>query len=164
MQKILRIITRIEENICAVGLLSTIVLVFTNVILRYIFKSSSSWIEEVVRYITIWFTFIGAAICFKRSSHMGIDLILTLTKGRVKKTIEIFGILMSMFFMVFLLKYGMELALFTKNSGQIAPALEIPLFVIYLGIPLGALLSLVELIYLFINKIKEKVEVSLYIK
>ena len=156
MQKILKIITKIEENICAIGLLSTITLVFVNVILRYIFKSSSSWIEEAVRYITIWFTFIGAAICFKKSSHMGIDLILTITKGRVKKGIEIFGLLASILFMAFLLKYGMELALFTQRSGQITPGLEIPLYGIYLGIPLGAILSLVELINLLFSKIKEK--------
>lgn len=158
MRKILDFVTKIEENICAIGLLSTVFLIFANVILRYIFKNSSPWIEEAVRYITIWFTFIGAAICFKRSSHMGIDLILTLTKGRVKKAIEIFGIIASIIFMIFLLVYGMELAIFTKNSGQITPGLEIPLYGIYLGIPLGAFLSLIELVILFATKLKQNPE------
>ncbi len=154
MRKFLNIITKIEENICAIGLLSTITLVFANVVLRYVFRSSSSWIEEAVRYITIWFTFIGAAICFKKGTHMGIDLILTLTKGPVKKGIEIFGILASIIFMVFLLKYGIDLVIFTANSGQITPGLMIPLYGIYVGIPLGAFLSLIELLYLLYTKIR----------
>lgn len=152
----MKIIAKIEENIIGAGLLVSILLVFINVVLRYVFKSSSTWIEEAVRYIIIWMTFIGSAICFRKSSHMGIDLILTLTKGRVKKNIEIFGLVASLLFMIFLLKYGVELVLFTIKTGQITPALEIKLFWIYLGIPLGAFLSGADIIQVLFNKIKRK--------
>lgn len=154
MKEFMNIVSKIEEHICAIGLLSTIALVFANVVLRYIFKSSSSWVEEAVRYITIWFTFIGAAICFKRGTHMGIDLILTLTKGKVKKGIQLFGVITSILFMLFLLVYGIQLVIFTMKSGQISPALEIPLFWIFIGVPLGAFLSLIELIGVFFRTIK----------
>lgn len=150
----MKIITKIEENIIGIALLAAILLVFFNVILRYVFNSSSTWIEEAVRYMIIWMTFIGSAICFRKSSHMGIDLILTLTKGRVKKSIEIFGLIASLLFMIFLLKYGVELVLFSIKTGQITPALEIKLFWIYLGIPLGAFLSGADIIQVLFNKIK----------
>lgn len=149
----------IEENIIGMGLLISIVLVFVNVILRYIFKSSSTWIEEAVRYLIIWTTFIGSAVCFRKGSHMGIDLIFSITKGRVKKAVEIFGLVASFAFMIFLFKYGVDLVLFTKQTGQITPSLEIQLFWIYMGIPLGALLSGIELIRAFIKKIKVSEEV-----
>lgn len=145
---------KIEENIIGIGLLTSVVLVFLNVILRYIFKSSSTWIEEAVRYLIIWVTFIGSAVCFRKSSHMGIDLIFSLTKGPVKKGIEIFGLIASLLFMGFLFKYGVDLVLFTKQSGQIAPSLEIKLFWVYMGIPLGAFLSGIDIIKVLVNKIK----------
>jgi C4-dicarboxylate transporter, DctQ subunit len=149
---------KIFEKIIGVGLLTSVILVFLNVILRYVFKSSSTWIEEAVRYLIIWVTFIGSAVCFRKSSHMGIDLIFSLTKGRVKKGIEIFGLLASLAFMGFLFKYGLDLVLFTKETGQITPAIEMKLFWIYLGIPLGAFLSGIDLIKVLVNKIKEKEE------
>lgn len=149
---------KIEENIIGMGLLVSIVLVFLNVILRYIFKSSSTWIEEAVRYLIIWTTFIGSAVCFRKGSHMGIDLIFSLTKGPVKKAIEIFGLIASFIFMIFLFKYGLDLVLFTKKTGQITPSLEIKLFWIYMGIPLGAFLSGVEIIKALFIKIKTNEE------
>lgn len=148
----------LEENIIGVGLLVSVVLVFINVILRYVFQSSSSWIEELVRYLIIWTTFVGSAVCFRKGSHMGIDLIFSLVKGRVKKGVEIFGLIASLLFMVFLFKYGIDLVLFTKQSGQITPAMEIKLYWIYIGIPLGAFLSAMDLIKLLINKIRFKEE------
>lgn len=150
----MKILEKIEENLIGIGLLASILLVFVNVVLRYVFKSSSTWIEEVVRYLIIWVTFIGSAICFRKGSHMGIDLIFSLTKGRVKKGIEIFGLVASFIFMIFLFKYGLELVLFTQKTGQITPAIEIKLFWVYIGIPLGAFLSGMDILMVLFNKIK----------
>ncbi len=151
----MKLINKIEENIIGVGLLSSVLLVFANVILRYILKSSSTWIEEIVRYLIIWITFIGSAVCFRRMSHMGIDLIFSFVKGGVKKSIEIFILLASITFMAFMLKYGIDIVIFTKNSGQITPALGMQLYLIYIGLPFGAFLSLFELVQLLYHKIKE---------
>lgn len=150
----MKIIHKIEENIIGIGLAVTVLLVFLNVVLRYVFKNSSTWIEELVRYIIIWITFIGAAVCFRKSSHMGIDLIFSFVKGPLKKGIEIFILVASLIFVIFLMNYGMELALFTQKSGQIAPSLGIKLFWIYLGIPLGASLAFLEIVILLFKKLK----------
>ncbi len=150
----MKTINKIEENIIGIGLLLAVILVFANVILRYGLNSSSTWIEEAVRFVIIWITFIGAAVCFRRSSHMGIDLIFTFVKGRVKKSVELFILAASIFSMVCMLVYGIQLVIFTKASGQITPSLEISLYWIYMGIPLGAALSLFELLQLLVVKIK----------
>jgi len=151
----MKFINKVEENLIGIGLLSAVLLVFANVILRYILKSSSTWIEEIVRYVIIWITFIGSAVCFRRMSHMGIDLIFSFIKGGVKKAVEIYIIVASIAFMAFLLKYGIDLFLFTRTTGQITPALGIKLYWIYIGIPFGAFLSLVELFQLLFKKFKE---------
>ncbi len=151
----MKFINKLEENIIGVGLLTSVLLVFVNVILRYILKSSSTWIEEVVRYLIIWITFIGSAVCFRRMSHMGIDLIFSFVKGGLKKTVEIFIIIASIVFMSFMFKYGIDLVVFTRASGQITPALGVKLYMIYVGIPFGAFLSLFELVQLLFKKLKE---------
>lgn len=151
----MKFINKLEENIIGIGLLTSVLLVFANVILRYILKSSSTWIEEVVRYLIIWITFIGSAVCFRRMSHMGIDLIFSFVKGGLKKTVEIFIIIASIVFMTFMFKYGIDLVIFTRASGQITPALGVKLYMIYVGIPFGAFLSLFELVQLLFKKLKE---------
>ena len=151
----MKFINKLEENIIGIGLLTSVLLVFANVILRYILKSSSTWIEEVVRYLIIWITFIGSAVCFRRMSHMGIDLIFSFLKGGLKKTVEIFIIIASIVFMTFMFKYGIDLVIFTRASGQITPALGVKLYMIYVGVPFGAFLSLFELVQLLFKKLKE---------
>ncbi len=151
----MKFINKLEENIIGIGLLGSVLLVFVNVLLRYILNSSSTWIEEIVRYLIIWITFIGSAVCFRNMSHMGIDLIFSFVKGGVKKAVEIYIIIASIAFMSFLLKYGIDLFLFTQASGQITPALGIKLHWIYIGIPFGAALSILELAQLLFKKFKE---------
>lgn len=152
----MKLFKKIEENIIGIGLLSSVLLVFINVILRYVFQSSTTWIEELVRYLIIWTTFIGSAVCFRKGSHMGIDLIFSFAKGRVKKGIEIFGLIASLLFMVFLFKYGIDLVIFTNKTGQITPAIEMKLYWVYIGIPLGAFLSGLDIINLLIDKLRTK--------
>lgn len=51
-----------------IGLIAAIsVLIFTQVVFRYVFNYSLFWSEELGRYTLIWITFIGASIGFKRN-------------------------------------------------------------------------------------------------
>lgn len=52
--------------------------VFLNVLLRYFFAISFTWCEEVAAIGFIWIIFIGAAACYKRKMHIGIDVLLSL--------------------------------------------------------------------------------------
>lgn len=155
MGTVYKLIKEIEENIIGIGLLSAVLLTFANVVLRYVFRSSTAWAEEVIRFIIIWITFIGSAVCFRKASHMGIDLIFTFVKGPFKKYIEMFILITSLLFMIFMFNYGMELVLFTKSTGQVTPALEIRLFWVYIAVPLGCFLSIIEIAYLIFKNIKD---------
>lgn len=142
----MKVLKQIEENIIGASLITSVILVFYNVVMRYIFKESSVWIEEAVRFLMVWVTFIGAAVCFGRGTHMGIDLIFSFVKGGPKKVVEFIILLASLVFLIFMFKYGLELVLFTKKSGQISPAMGIKLYWIYIAMPFGAFLSGIEVL------------------
>ena len=57
-----RFIERAEEFFCASAILLTTVVLFVNVVLRYGFSASTSWAEELIRYLMIWITFIGGCV------------------------------------------------------------------------------------------------------
>jgi C4-dicarboxylate transporter DctQ subunit len=155
-------IERIEENVIGVSLLVVTFVLVINVFLRYIFNASSTWAEEFIRYVMIWITFIGSSVCFRRGIHVGIDFILSFTSKRASRFIHMFVTLMSILFMSFMLKYGLDLFLFSKNSGQITPAMQIPLYWVYLAIPLSSFLSIIHLIRILVNLIRnnEVIEAS----
>jgi TRAP-type C4-dicarboxylate transport system permease small subunit len=45
------------------------------VIGRYVFGGAVSWSEEVPRYLLIWISFLGAAICVDRKEHIAFDVL-----------------------------------------------------------------------------------------
>lgn len=142
---------RIEENVIGASLLVVTFVLVLNVILRYIFNASSVWAEEFIRYVMIWITFIGSSVCFRRGIHVGIDFILSFTSDRASRFIHMFVTLMSIFFMLLMFKFSFDLFLFSVNTGQITPAMQIPLYWVYLAIPLSSILSLIYLVRILIN-------------
>ena len=72
----LKILNKIEDVFCAVSLLLTTLILFVNVVLRYVFSASTSWAEEMIRYLMIWITFIGGSVCVRHSAHIRMDFLL----------------------------------------------------------------------------------------
>ena len=57
-----------------VGLLAVmVVIVFANVVLRFVFHSGIAQTEELSRYAFVWLTFIGAVVVLREEGHLGID-------------------------------------------------------------------------------------------
>jgi len=54
-------------------LVSMVVLVFGNVVLRYAFNSGITMSEELSRWLFVWLTFIGALIALRDHKHLGVD-------------------------------------------------------------------------------------------
>jgi TRAP-type C4-dicarboxylate transport system permease small subunit len=54
-------------------LLGMVVMVFGNVVLRYVFNSGIGVSEELSRYFFIWLSFIGAISVMRRNGHLGMS-------------------------------------------------------------------------------------------
>ena len=60
MKKLLKILDEHAEDVLAVILMSAATLIIViQVIMRYLFKNSLSWSEEMARYLFVWMTFIS---------------------------------------------------------------------------------------------------------
>src|SRR5262245_17311104 len=52
-----------------------VVLVFGNVVLRYVFNSGITMSEELSRWLLVWLTFLGAIVALREHAHLGIDML-----------------------------------------------------------------------------------------
>jgi TRAP-type C4-dicarboxylate transport system permease small subunit len=57
-------------------LVTMVVMVFGNVVLRYAFNESILVSEEISRWAFVWLTFLGAVVLLRERGHMGVDLAL----------------------------------------------------------------------------------------
>lgn len=141
----MKIFNKTEEAFVGISMMAVTILLFINIILRFFFSAGISWTEEFVRYAIIWITFIGGSICFRRGIHVGIDVLIDYLPTKGKKILSFIINLMAIALMFFLIKFGIDLVIFSMNTGQLTPALQIKMYWVYLAIPIGALLSLIHL-------------------
>lgn len=151
----MRILNKTTEGIIGIALMIVTFLLFINIILRFFFSSGITWAEEFIRYGIIWITFIGSSVCFQRGTHVAVDLLLDFVPAKGKKVLSFIIHVLAIIFMIFIIKYGIDLVNFSKSTGQLAAALQIEMYWVYMAIPFGAALSLIQIIFQLIMLFKK---------
>ena len=115
MKKILKFLNDyLEETICIILMSVMTIIIFIQVIMRYVMHNSLSWSEELARYCFIWLIYIGVAYGCKLMKHIKIDAALKLFPEKVRPYITIVGELLVLAFAAYIVVTGVEL---TYNNG-----------------------------------------------
>ncbi|MEN9417369.1 MAG: putative small permease component [Pseudomonadota bacterium] len=128
-----------------IGLMAVMaVLVFVNVVSRYLFNQSIIWVEELTQYQMIWITYLGAGLALREGRHVAVDTLQDLlpeTPRRILRTLVAAAIAL---FMLVVTVLGVQIALFTWN--QETPVMNVPAGLPYLGVPIGTAMCLLHLL------------------
>ena len=106
-------------------------LIFVQVIMRYIFNNSLSWSEELARYLFIWMVYLAIGYAAKQRKHIKIDAALWLFPQRIRPYICIVGDIVVLLFSAFIIKTSYELFMKIAMLGQKSAAMGIPMPVSY---------------------------------
>lgn len=132
-------------NILIVILFGTqVVVVFSEVVARYVFNNPFSWSGEMARYIQVWMILLASTICVRKDIHIAVDYLTYKLTFRYKKILKIVIKLITMFYLFIITNYGWKLFLIIFRFGQTSPAMQIPIHLIYLAIPICGLLMFLE--------------------
>jgi TRAP-type C4-dicarboxylate transport system permease small subunit len=63
------------KAIMALLLAAMCVMVFGNVVLRYLFNQGLTASDELSRLFFVWLTFVGAAVAIRERGHIGVDML-----------------------------------------------------------------------------------------
>jgi len=118
------------------------IVVVLQVICRYLLGASLTWSEEFARFALVWITFLGAGIALRRRAHMGVQAIVEIFSPGVRKIVQVFTIFTILSFLVVAAFKGIELALF--NMKQYSPAMGLPMGFVYLAIPSGCFVMIIQ--------------------
>jgi C4-dicarboxylate transporter DctQ subunit len=73
-----RIVDRLEEGVISLLLVGMTLLVFYEVVLRFVFNTGHGWIQEVTLLISAWMVLLGASYGIKVGCHIGVDAVVRL--------------------------------------------------------------------------------------
>lgn len=142
----------LEEKIMSTALWGIVVIMGIQVIMRYGFKSSLKWSEEVSRYLFIWMVFIGMSYGVKKGSHMRIDM-LEHFFPKFKIGLGILAEISFLIFAIYMISPGFSVIQSLVTTGQTSPAGEIPMYIVYLGLLVGFILVLFRISQKYILKL-----------
>jgi TRAP-type C4-dicarboxylate transport system permease small subunit len=135
---------RASQIVCCLMLLLMTAVVAIQVIFRYVLGASLTWSEELARYLLVWITFLGGGIALKRSAHMGLDVLTRALTPTAQGLARMISVLCVSAFLCTVIIKGAQLALF--NMSQYSPAMGVPMGTVYLAIPTGCLVMLVQVV------------------
>lgn len=140
MGKVEKLLSRLEEILIGSLILVASLILFVNVVARYVFNLGLPWAEELVRYQIVWMVFVGASVAARQGIHIGVDILVKMAPSSVAKLITLAINAIAVAFCGVLVFYGAELTMQAKEFGQVSAALQVPIWVVQLAIPVGSAL------------------------
>lgn len=141
----------VETALMVVAMTTVVVIMTTQVILRYVFNESLSWAEELVRYVVVWMSFLGAGMGIARGAHIVMGLAVGVLPVRFAAWAVRAGHVGALVFSVFLFVAGGSHVLTVMGFGQVSSAMRAPMWIVYLCLPIGAVLFFVRLVEAFLR-------------
>ena len=109
-----------------------------------------AWVEEMIRFLFVWASCVGAAVGVKEHIHIGIDVLTNLLPKLGQRIVAIIVQVILCGFDVFLIKFGVNLV--NQTMKQHSAGLQIPMGYVYWAIPvlggLGIFYSVREIVRL----------------
>lgn len=130
------------------------IVLFTGVIMRYVFKSDVYGIEEITCILALWMYFLGSSYGSYEESHIRADMIQTFSKN--KRVVDfslccadLISVIVTAYFSV----VGVNYFIWNVNAGVKSAYWHFPLLLSQSAITIGMLLMLLYSLYHFLDKL-----------
>ncbi len=80
-----RFINKTEEAIISLLLIATTLLVFADVVMRFVFNTGFLWTQELTLHMSAWFVLFGTSYGIKVGSHIGVDAFVKLFPSGIRR-------------------------------------------------------------------------------
>lgn len=143
------LIRRVEEICLAGGILVIAGLTIANVVMRTATGDSLVYAEEVSQFAMIVVTFIGASYAASKGRHIRMTAIYDNLSAARQKALMLVITASTAALLSVLAYFALHYALTVRALGSISPALQVPLWIVYLAAPIGLGLGAVQYVLAF---------------
>ncbi|MEL7649375.1 MAG: TRAP transporter small permease [Sedimentibacter sp.] len=135
----------LEKSICAVLLSSMTIIITLQLILRWT-GLPLDWTEEIARYCFVWLIYIACSYGVKERAHIKVDAVMLLFRGKGKFIVQVVSNVLFAIFAAVITYQGVLLLIKMGSSGQVSPAVQIPMVVPYSSYTIGFIMVLIRLV------------------
>ncbi|RMH53144.1 MAG: TRAP transporter small permease [Alphaproteobacteria bacterium] len=146
LQPLVGRLERVTAVLAAVALAGFTAIIIVEVSARFLLGVSFFWANEAATYLFVYSVFFGSSVALSRGQLMGIAELREALPDPVRRLLSMASHLLIAGFCGLACATSLQLWSHAWSRGAISPALEIPMHVVYLPLPLGfALMALFAL-------------------
>jgi len=143
------IIDRLEEILISVLLGVATILVFAQVVARYVFNAGITWAPELVQHLFLWIVMIGASYGFKHGVHLGVDVLMKKLPPGPRRIMALVAVVISLCFSIYMAYLSFFYVREAYKMELITVDLQIPQWIPNLALPFGFTLISIRLVQVF---------------
>jgi C4-dicarboxylate transporter DctQ subunit len=148
----MKFLDHLEEWFIAFLMAAATLIIFVAVIHRYasglpipviqdfLLRLNTSWAQELTIYLFVWMAKFGAAYGVRTGIHVGVDVLINRLNTPLKKKFILFGLLAGASFTGIIAALGADFVYELSGTSSTSEVLELPIWIVYLAIPLGSFL------------------------
>ena len=144
-----------NRSFCTVLATVMAVSILIQVINRNTVQLPLVWCEELARYCMVWLIFVGISAGVKKGSHIGVDALVNILPAGVKRVVNIFTNVLVTGLYGYLTFLSVEITLGIRETGQVSPAMQIPMYLIYAGLIVGLAMSTLRSLQITLDVIRQ---------
>ena len=118
---------------------------------RYLFNYSISWTEETAKFAQIWVVFIGAGIAMRRGWHVAVDALPSMLPLGPARAVSV-AVAVTCIGFLGVVVFGSLPLIELGWMFELSPVLHVPMWIIYLCIPLGAFYFAFEIVLSVVDR------------
>lgn len=155
MKRLINGLHKLEEYSLILCLAVMGIVLFVQIVMRTFFSAPLKWAEELARYLQIWITFLGIGYGIRRGSHIG----MTLLKDRLPPVLKaLCGLIVDVAgFLAFIVLFRTSLQ-FLAHQNVVSTAMELPMQLVYLVIPVGAVIYMAYDVGMIVSDIRKMLQ------
>jgi len=139
MKRLNDILKSIEDYISGGFIITGLMILFVQVLMRYVFNLPTTWQDESARYFIVWGVLLGSAVALRDGQHITIDIVYQSLSDKWKNIINIISNILILLFLILLIVFSLILIKNKYITGEVTN-IGINIYIIYIIFPLSGLL------------------------
>ena len=150
----MKFIEKFEKFVACASVSGMAILVFVNVIARFIFNSPLAVADEMSCYLFILMSFMGTAIAARRKAHLGLTIVTDKLSPSAARKVQVLMYLIAAVFCLLIVVFGIEMVMSQYALGQETATMQWPEWIYGLFVPVGAAFALLAFLSVAVKTAK----------
>ena len=134
---------KIEKFVSCVCVSIMAILVFANVVARFVFKHSLAVSDEMSTYLFVLMSFMGTAIAARRKAHLGLTIVTDRVDPHTRLMIQMVMYGVSALFCLLIVIFGIKMVVSQYQMGQETATMQWPEWIYGSFVPVGAAFAMI---------------------